>query len=316
MEEEILKFFYQREIKGPLLLGLSGGPDSTLLFHLLVRSGLSFHAAHINHFWRPESSKEASLLEVLCKSYGVPFHLHELSIDSMERNLEDLCREARLAFFRKICLSHHLQGVVLGHHADDQAETVLKRVFEGANLAKLKGLAPITNIEKITLFRPLLNIRKDQIIKWLENNKLSFFVDSTNEDARFLRGRMRTELLPLLSEHFGKQVSPSLCRLGESALELHEFLEEVLKPYREHMKHLGDGSRALDFNPMLPQTSFLWKAVVRDFFDHQRVSLSSSVVQTIVFHLQRKSVLKNIRIGKGCIQVHHGILSFTKNPMK
>lgn len=313
IEKEILHFLTQESQGRPFLLGLSGGPDSTFLFHLLLRLSLPFEVAHVNHFWRPESSQEASFLAEKCRAYEVPFHLYELDLQSLNGNLEDACRIARQAFFRRICSERHLTGVILGHHADDQAETVLKRVFEGASLSKLKGLTLKTYIGELAIFRPLLGVRKEKMIAWLEENNLPYFTDPTNTHPSFLRGRMRNELLPILSNHFGKHIAPSLCRLGESAFELHEFLEELLEPYREQIEQ-NASSVTLDFNKKPPRTAFLWKAVVRDFFDRQSMTVSNRNIETIVFHLQTSKSLKIIRIGKEEVQMHRGILSFTKSP--
>ncbi len=88
----------------------------------------------------------------------------------------------------------------------------------------------------MTIWRPLLKIPKKDLYAYAEHNQLPFFKDETNEDPRFLRGRLRTHLFPYLSENFGKEVVPSLCRLSDYSIELEEFLETLLPPYRLHME--------------------------------------------------------------------------------
>lgn len=293
--------------KHPLLLALSGGGDSMALFYLLIESGWPFEVAHVNHGWRAESGEEAAYLEQLCRTHQISFHLHHLYRDKMKGNLEDLARQGRLLFFRNLCTLHSFQGVLLGHHADDQAETVLKRIFEGASLPKLKGLERKTLVEGVRLFRPFLKIRKDLLINWLHEKNRHYFEDATNQDTSYLRARCRHQLLPLLSETFGKEISPSLCRIGEYALELQEFMEYLLTPYRQSTLHTNE-EISLNFSHPLPQTSFIFKAVIRDFCERQKLTLSQSMLETIYDHLRKRSVGKTIQIGKRKLGISRGVL--------
>ncbi len=295
----------------PLLLGLSGGPDSTALFYLLLECDRPFQVAHIDHGWRPESGKEALYLAELSKSHGIPYYLQRLSPKESPGNLENNARRMRLVFFRELCHKHKLQGVVLGHHADDQAETVLKRIFEGATLPKLKGLGPKTLVEGVTLFRPLLKVFKKEILTWLNDRKVHYFNDQTNRDTRFLRGRMRTELLPALSQSFGKTISRSLCRIGDAAAELREFLETLLEPYRERVVR-KEGETVLDLNPHWPKSPFLLKAIIRDLFDREQMALSNSVLTTIILHLEKRRGRTSIQVGKRKVILGQGVIVLKK----
>jgi len=295
--------------KPPLLLALSGGPDSIALFHLLLKENYPFEVAHVNHGWREESQTEATHLTHLCQNLQIPFHLTKLP-PPPSNNLEDTARRHRLAFFLQTCKTQNLHGVLLGHHADDQAETVLKRLFEGASLPKLKGLVPKNTVDGLILYRPLLHCTKKQILNWLHDNKIEYFEDRTNADTRFLRTRLRHQLLPTLSEQFGKQVSPNLCRLGETAAEFGEFLETLLIPYRKRLK-TTDRIVSLDFNECIPETLFLWKAVIRDVFEQQKITLPQTVLKTILFHLQKKSCNITLCLGNHKICIHRGSFSIS-----
>lgn len=302
--------FNSQDFEGvPLLLAFSGGPDSTALFHLLLARGYPFQAVHVDHGWRPESASEAVAIGQICEKWGIKCHTRVLKLEGP--NLEDRSRQARLAFFREICASEELKGVILGHHADDQAETVLKRVFEGASLPKLKGLSLKTQFGELTLYRPLLKIRKAEILQWLDSRGISYFRDPTNRDSRFLRSRMREELLPSLSEQFGKQVATSLCRLGEAAGELAEYLESSLEPFRKRIVD-QNGDVSLDFNYFPAQSSFMYKAIVRDLFEKKSLTLSKRVLDTIIFHLQNRRGPKTIQVGQRKVEIHRGNLTIRK----
>ena len=128
-------------------------------------------------------------------------------------------------FFQNSGQNYHYQAVVLGHHAGDQIETVLKRIFEGAGLANLGGLKEITRLEDVTLWRPLLKFPKKEILALIDQLNLTPFNDRTNLDPRFLRGRMRTSILPILSKEFGKDIENSIEKLGEESKELTDYLD-------------------------------------------------------------------------------------------
>lgn len=305
MTQALIKNFFETHLpeKPPLLLGLSGGPDSMALFHLLVEVAYHFEVAHVDHGWREESREESLYLEKLCQEAGVPFHLKRLRVPEEKKNLEDQGRRERLAFFKGVVAERKLQGVLLAHHADDQAETVLKRVFEGASLPKLKGLVPLAEWEGLKIYRPFLKLKKGEILEWLQARNLAYFQDATNRDPRFLRSRMRLELMPLLSDKFGKEVSSNLCRLGEAAAELEAFLNELAQPYLEQIQVTGE-SIGLDFSDQTPPSEFLWKAVLKKFFNKAQLTVSASLLNDILAHLQKGSCHKKMKIGERDLLIH------------
>ncbi len=307
IDAHFLQFFSDHILKEKnVLLGLSGGSDSTSLFYLLLEHQVRFGAAHVNHGWRVESLEEADALRSLCQSHQIPFYYRQLDAPS-GNNLEEQGRKERYAFFKKICNEEGYEGVILGHHADDQAETVLKRIFEGATLRRLKGLSTETLFQDLKVWRPLLPFRKKDILEWLQAKEISFFEDVTNVDRRFLRSRMRTTLLPYLSLHFGKEISSSLCRLGRAAEELDEFLEHLVRPYRE-LHFSNEKEKGIDLSVETPATRFEWRVVVHDFFEKHKITVSSSLLDTMITHLLKKNVNKCIRVGKQEVRLHRGIL--------
>lgn len=304
MEAVFLQFLqeYCKEEEA-LLLALSGGPDSMALFHLLLDARYPFEVAHIDHGWRPESHEEALYLQNLCQSAGISFHMERLIPSSEKKNLEDRARHERLKFYKDVLRKRNLKGVMLAHHADDQAETVLKRLFEGASLPKLQGLLPKIELEGITLYRPLLKAKKSEVLSWLESKNIPFFTDSTNSDPKFLRTRLRKELLPQLSKTFGKEITLNLCRLGESAAELGEFLQECIQPFRDKIQTTQE-EVFLDFAQFGTTQSFLSKAIIRDFFDQQHLVLPNAILEAILLHLSRANSRKSLKLGKRTIVIH------------
>jgi len=286
-----------------VLLALSGGPDSLALFHLLLQYAndnplFSFAVAHVDHGWRKESAGEAKSIEQLCKDLSVPFHLKTLPKIYHNRpqnskfeadrgitirgNLEAYCREERLAFFANLCLEHKYQGVMLAHHADDVAETVLKRVLEGVTLPYLCGLRPETAIFKIgkltydypvKLWRPLLQVGKKEIENWLASKNLKGFHDVTNFDPKFMRGRLRTKIIPGLKDTFGKDIASSLCRLSDESVELRDYFDEKLAGFASKIEWGPIGSY-LDLSEERPSLKLEIKYLLRRFCELSELPLT------------------------------------------
>jgi len=215
----IVKDFLSIRLKkgAKLLLALSGGSDSLALLHLLIecRASLDFdlHIAHIDHGWREESLEEAKILEKLARSLRLPFHLHILK-EIPDKDRENQCRIQRLQFFSTLHKQYHFQALLLAHHADDQAETVLKRICEGASWRGLGGLLEEKEIDGLPIWRPLLSVRKKRLETYLSQKHLTPFQDKTNLDPAYLRGRMRSKIFPDLEVAFGKQIGNNLVKLG------------------------------------------------------------------------------------------------------
>lgn len=187
-----------------LIAAVSGGPDSMALLHVLakLRAEFSFELfAHgVDHGLRAEASAELALASELAAGLGVPFTTTELAL-AHGSNLQARARDARYAALE--ARAHALGGALIAtaHHADDRAETVLIRLLRGANPAALAAL-PARDGARL---RPLIRARRADVLLHLERHGLNFANDPSNRDARFLRSRVRHELLPLLA-----QLSPKI----------------------------------------------------------------------------------------------------------
>lgn len=212
-----------RRSDAPLIIGYSGGPDSTALVHLLLAAGIkNFHLAHFDHGWREESALEAKLLEKKANQWKVPFSSERGEASTYQENE---AREARFAFFERLYNKLGAASLILAHQKEDLAETVLKRVFEGAHLTSIHGMEPISEWRGMELWRPLLKTPKKELKRYLELEGEGWIEDPTNEDPRYLRGRMRGGLMADLSATFGKEINEPLTRLSERSLELEAYLE-------------------------------------------------------------------------------------------
>lgn len=237
--------------KSPLLLGLSGGPDSKSLLYALLEAGVRPHIAHVDCGWRRESREEAEMLQREAEALQCPFFTTRLQgADS-----EEAAREGRLAFFASLT---GYQAVLLAHQAEDLAETVLKRVLEGAHLSQLGGMREVSSWNQITLWRPFLKVRKEEILRFLQERQLTFLMDRTNEDVKYLRSRMRLQMFPYLNEIFGKEVVGNLGLLSERAYELNAYLEKKMAPFDLNSNFLNlNGLEEIEQRYLLQKKSVL-----------------------------------------------------------
>lgn len=210
--------------KKPLLLGYSGGPDSKALLYSLLECDVVPHLAHVDHGWREESRDEAQLLSEEAAKLGCPFFSIRLELKEKK---EDEARQARLAFFATLFPQY--EALLLAHQADDLAETVLKRILEGAHLAHLSGMQSVSSQYGMTIWRPLLPIRKNEIVQFLAERRLQPIIDPSNFDPVYLRSRMRGEIFPFLNECFGKETTENLVLLSQRAQELKGYLDRQIE---------------------------------------------------------------------------------------
>lgn len=258
MKSRIVKDFLTLRLEkgSKLLLGFSGGPDSMTLLHLLLEAkeelDFSLHLAHVDHGWRKESEKESKALEGIADHLNLPFHLCRL--EQMEGNdLENRARKKRFAFFSELQEKEQFQAVLLAHHKGDQAETVFKRVAEGAGIKGLGGLYPERKQGNLLIWRPLLSFKKEDLYSYLKRKRLHYFEDSTNKDLRYLRSRMREKLFPELEEIFGKRMEGNFARLGKMCQELSYYFEEKGKKIKNSLIQGPFGSYldlSLGFHPV------------------------------------------------------------------
>lgn len=294
-------------IKRPLLVAYSGGPDSTALLHLLLECRrfypLNIHLAHVNHGWRDESLKEAEELEKKAAEFNIPFYLQTfLSRDFSPQNLEEQGRIKRLAFFAQLYEKIQPQALLMGHHADDQAEIVLKRVFEGSSLYALGGLSPASDYEKMRIWRPLLKCKKKDLLLWLNKEKLNYLIDPTNESDRFLRGKMRTAIVPLLSQAFGKEVAENLCFLGREAQELTAFFHSINEPLFKKLQ-LDKKPLEVDLNLNVLLHPLTIKFILKQWLSAHSLSVSREILEGMVKCILEGKVQKDFRIKKAFFSI-------------
>jgi tRNA(Ile)-lysidine synthase len=218
-----------------LVVAVSGGPDSVALLRALRALGVGrLVVAHLNHRLRgPESDADERFVAELVGALAAEAHGLELRCDRIDvraraggDNLEAAARRLRYDWLGRVAQEAGLGGVATGHTADDQAETVLHRLLRGSGLKGLRGIAPRRPLcPGVTLLRPLLGVRRAEVLAYLEELGQPYRQDSSNLDLSRTRNRIRRELLPHLAEGYNPEVVAALGRLAEQAEEVYAAAE-------------------------------------------------------------------------------------------
>jgi tRNA(Ile)-lysidine synthase len=189
----------------------SGGADSAALVALATTAGCRVTAFHVDHGLRPESAAEAAQAKDIAAALGIEFHLLVADVPDGP-NLEARARAARYALLPP--------GVLTGHTADDRAETILINLLRGSGLDGLAAMSPDPS-------RPLLALRRSETRQLCHDLGLTPVTDPSNSDPRFVRNRVRHELLPLMADIAGRDVVPILLRGVDLAHDDVAWLDEA-----------------------------------------------------------------------------------------
>ncbi len=239
-----------------VVAGISGGPDSIFLLHILAKLPIKIIAAHVNHQLRKEANGDEEFVKKICMhnwhtDYGtnntnpaqnsstsatiifapLTSDIKSLSQKS-KQGLEETGRKVRYDFFNKLAKKYQAKVIITAHHADDNLETIILNFARGASLQGLSGMQEmeISNTSPTSLLRPLLTISKTEILDFLRFNKLKFRVDKSNNSLVYKRNFIRHKIIPLLKE-INPSISSTLSKNTENLREINEFLKSSAKEW-------------------------------------------------------------------------------------
>lgn len=230
----------------PIIVALSGGIDSMVLFNIIYTLNTNIIIAHVNHNKRKESQEEYNYIEKMAKDFNIPFEGY--SLEETKDNFHHESRLQRYEFFRAIAQKYNSTKIAVAHHLDDQVETVLMRIVRGTSFSGYSGIKEIRYDRNVSIIRPLMNTRKLDIIKFQQDNNITYFEDSSNSDDIYTRNRFRNNIIPLL-----KQENPNLdnkiIQLAEYIDSADEVLSRLTKEFLKEYS-LYNNVSLLDFNQL------------------------------------------------------------------
>jgi tRNA(Ile)-lysidine synthase len=220
-----------------VLVAVSGGQDSLCLIKLLLDLQAKWNwdlaIAHCDHRWRNDSQANAEYVGKLAQNWGIPFYL-ETANEAI--NSEAKARNWRYQALNKIAEAHNFPSVVTGHTASDRAETLLYNLIRGTGADGLQALTWRRNLTaNILLVRPLLEVTRSETEKFCQQFNLTIWEDSTNQDLKYARNRIRQELIPYLHQNFNPQVEKNLAQTAELLQAEVEYLEQAAATLRHEV---------------------------------------------------------------------------------
>ncbi|MBI5579236.1 MAG: tRNA lysidine(34) synthetase TilS [Deltaproteobacteria bacterium] len=266
-----------------VLIGVSGGPDSVALLHLLLDRAparrLHLGIAHLNHQLRDSADRDEEFVRQLAGDLGLPFHGHRADVRARQArcrlSLEEAARQVRYAFFEEVCAANGYAKIALGHHADDNAETLLLHLLRGSGRL---GLAGIPAVRAGITIRPLIFATRSDIAEYLRTRGIAYVSDPTNTDSTFLRNRIRHRLIPDLERDYHPGMRAVLSRTALILRAEEEWLDSLVEPiYGSLLTADGEGrvglsAPALGRLPLAAARRVVRKALIQVKHDLRRVA--------------------------------------------
>lgn len=254
------------EADQPVIVGVSGGLDSSVLLDMLVHLPKEFkpavHVAHINHQLRKESDEEEAFVKQLCAAYDVPCSIHKWDRTLHPKaGIEKAAREVRYTFFEKVAKKHKSSIVLTAHHRDDQVETVLMRFVRGNSLDELTGMDRKRQDNKLTIIRPLLSFSKDALHDYALDRQLTWHEDQTNQSDDYTRNRFRHKVLPMLRQE-NDQVDEHIFTFAEEISGLLSLVEPLVNEKLSQTMVLSEKEIQIDRKAFLELDVQLQKRVL------------------------------------------------------
>jgi len=316
MVEQVRQTIRQFQMFAPgqsVLVAFSGGPDSTALLHLLhalrEELGLRLFAAHLNHMLRgQEADEDQRSATELCHRLGVPLTVRKVDVRALVRrrrqSVEMVARQVRYEFLEQAAREVGASVIALGHHADDQVETVLLNVFRAAGVEGLAGIPPV----RAQYVRPLIAVTRAQIERYCQEHQLHPRRDSTNRLPEHKRNLLRISVLPALEQYF-PGLRANLLRLSEIARGDAALLRtQADESLRALALQLAEGRVALDLRRYRLLPPALQRRVAREVIRRVRGDL----VGVEMVHVEAVRSLATARLTGKRLELPGPVLVFVR----
>ena len=255
----------------PIIVGVSGGPDSLCLMETLRKEGYPLIVAHFDHQLRPESSQDARMVEKTATRLMLGCVIDGADVrgyaEQEKFSLEEAARNLRYKFMFGLARERNAQAVAVGHTADDQVETILMHFLRGSGLAGLKGMSYRSVIQiydpQIPIIRPLLNLWREDTVMYCAANGLRPHYDSSNDSLNFQRNRIRHLLIPNL-ESYNPRFREAVLRMSQSVKADYAFLMDTLEAaWNETVTEVYKDVVEFDFNLLSKSSLALQRNLIK-----------------------------------------------------
>lgn len=298
-EQKVIRFINSHSlIKAgeKILVALSGGPDSVFLLHFLKKYQKKFKvelgAFHLNHSLRNSADKEQKFCDELCEKLSIPFYTEKLDVKSYAKknkiSVEEAGRNLRYKYLKELAKKNKFNLIATAHNADDNAETVLLNLVKGTGI---KGIAGIP-VKRENIIRPVLCLRKKEIVNFLKESKIKFVIDESNQSEKFERNFLRLKVIPIIENRLNPQFVNSVLASSLNLQDFNKYLEKIIaKLERKYIEEKNNEIR-----------------IKNHLFEKEEVLIQSEIIRKVLsdkfnFSAEQKDVekifsLKNKQVGK------------------
>lgn len=312
------KFFLEKLFNNndTIVIACSGGPDSMCLLNLVnsykEEYNLKIICAHVNHGLRKESDEEKEFVKEYCKKNNIIFEYFKITEYKNNKFSESEARLKRYKFFDNTMLKYNAKYLMTAHHGDDLTETILMRIVRGSNLKGYIGISKILENNNYKIVRPLLNLSKDMIYKYLEENNISYVIDKSNESEKYTRNRYRKHVLPFLKNE-DNNVHLKFLKYSEEIEGAYKYINTIVK---DKIKDIYVENYIV-INKLLEEDKYIQEKIIEyviediqksNIFDISDMQLNS------IFKLINSNNNKEINLSNGFIaRKSYNKLFFEKN---
>lgn len=237
LKDEVLKTIktYNLINKGDkVVVGVSGGPDSICLLHVLYtlkqELGIEIFVAHINHMIREAADSETQYVQNFCKKLDIKCFVKKENVTYLakqqKKGTEEIGRQIRYEFFNEILTETDSNKIATAHNSNDRAETVILNILRGSGISGLKGIEVMREQKYI---RPLIDINRTDIEKYCKANGLNPRYDESNDENIYSRNKVRNIIIPYIKKEFNPNIIKTINRLSAVATEENEYIQKIVK---------------------------------------------------------------------------------------
>lgn len=280
-----------------ILVGLSGGPDSIFLLYFLINNFKNkIVIAHINHKLRGvDSDLDEKFVRKVSQKLKIPLYVKREDIKKLskenKKSIEECGREVRFSFFKKILKTENLTKIALGHNFDDNIETIILNFIKGSGTKGLTGIS-----EKVdNIIHPIINIKKEEILNYLNANKIEYKTDKTNLEDEFLRNKIRNYLIPIIEKEFNKNFKEKVVSLSNILKYENNLIENLIKDKESDILTFNDYFVEIDLNKFKNLDLAIKRRLIRKVISY--LTEKESLREYSLEHIDKVISLENKKTG-------------------
>jgi len=253
-----------------IIVGVSGGADSISLIHILNKLKTKYNttliAVHVNHCIRKEEAKRDEQYTIdFCNNINIKTEIFSFDIKKIAKQLliteEEAGRLKRYEAFEKTLKKYNADKIAVAHNMNDNAETLLMRLFRGTGIKGLGGISPVRG----NIIRPLIFLTRSEIEKYCNDNNINFKIDSTNEKDIYSRNKIRLKLIPWICENFNKNIINTLSKTSLIMSQENEYLDNIAKQALEECA-INSEKTLLDINKLKEYDDVIKRRIIRQAY--------------------------------------------------